>query len=259
MKWSESQSLVRNLILLLATCSIWQVNADEVDTLASLNSEIVRRLESELADVPKISDEMPDAVDLYSRRGDLYFFLGNFSKAESDYQQMVHLRPELDTSHWRLGIAGYYANHPDQAAAQFDKYHVFDNVDRENGIWRYLSHRKAFGKGKAQEQLLKYQKDDRPPFREVYKLFDNTITPAQLLASIPETLPAQSRDSQLFYAHLYIGLNYAAEGERQLALQSLRTATLNTWPEKAGYGPRYMWHVGRVQYNLLNADKPQQR
>ncbi len=120
-----------------------------------------------------------------------------FEKAESDYLEMVTLKPELDASHWRLGIAMFFANHPEQAAEQFDKYNSFDNVDRENGIWRYLSHYRAFGKEEARRQLLRYEKDDRPPFKEVYRLFDGSLTAEEVLKSDPRRprrMPNVNRD-----------------------------------------------------------------
>lgn len=223
----------------------------EQATIDQINAEIKSRLTEQLKALPAIDDANDTATDQYSRRGDLQMFLGDFQKAQDDYQKMVMLKPELDTSHWRLGIAMYFAGHPKEAAAQFDKYHSFDNVDRENGIWRYLSHRKAFDREQAKKQLLKYEKDDRPPFREVYRLFDGTMTSDEVLAAIPETLNNSGRESRLFYSHLYIGLNDVAEGKLDTARASLQAATLNPWPKNAGYGPDYMWHVGRLQLLLL--------
>ena len=216
-----------------------------------LNNALTTALETQLKHLPAIKSDDPESVNAYSTRGDLQMFLGRFAEAEADYQKMVTLKPELDVSHWRLGIAKYFAGHPEQAAGQFDRYHSFDNVDRENGIWRYLSHRVAFGKEKAKEQLLKYEKDDRPPFREVYQLFEGTMTPDEVLKSIPADLPESARESRLFYAKLYIGMNAAAEGDEKLARQSLRESTLNSWPRQAGFGPNYMWHIGRLQYLKL--------
>lgn len=221
------------------------------EQIASLNKELTASLEKQLIAFPAINDADPEAIDRYSQRADLQIFLGKFSQAESDYKKMVKLKPDLDASHWRLGIAMYFAGHPEEAAAQFDRYHSFDNVDRENGIWRYLSHRMAFGKEKAKEQLLKYEKDDRPPFREVYGLFEGKLSPGDVLKSIDPGLSDSQRTSRLFYAQLYIGMNSAAEGEKAQALDSLREATLNPWPKQAGFGPNYMWQIGRLQYLKL--------
>jgi lipoprotein NlpI len=219
--------------------------------IQAMNKDLTAELEGQLKSLPAIVDTDADPVGKYSRRGDLHMFLGKFAEAEADYKKMSELKPDLDASHWRLGIAMYLAGHPEDAAAQFDRYHSFDNVDRENGIWRYLSHRAAFGKEKAREQLLKYEKDDRPPFREVYQLFEGTMTADQVLQSISPDLPESSRQSRLFYAQLYVGLNEAAEDKPDAALKALREAVKNEWPREAGFGPNYMWHVGRLQYLRL--------
>jgi len=55
------------------------------------------------------------------------------------------------------------------------------------------------------------------------------------------------------YAQLYIGLNYAVEKNPIKAIIHLREATANKWGPRASYGPKYMWHVGRLHYELLLA------
>ncbi|MBC7967082.1 MAG: hypothetical protein H7Z17_14295 [Fuerstia sp.] len=256
------------VVVIIALCSGTQawgfvdepakpVISDDQDLqVEELNTELIDSLTKQLKQKDKIDPANAEAVNLYSARGDVLMFLGEFEKAEADYLHMVKLQPELDTSHWRLGIAMFFANHPKQAAAQFDKYNSFDNVDRENGIWRYLSHYRAFGKEEARRQLLRYETDDRPPFKEVYRLFDGSLTPEEVLKAIPDDLPAASRESRLFYSHLYIGMNQVVEGNTDEAKISLRTATLNPWPRKAGFGPDYMWHIGRLQYRELQKVKP---
>lgn len=216
--------------------------------IEKLNSELIETLTRQLESMGAIDPGASDAVGLYSARGDVLMFLGDFRKAESDYQAMIKLKPEIGASHWRLGIAMFFAKHPEQAAEQFDKYNSFDNVDRENGIWRYLSHYQAFGRDEARRQLLRYEKDDRPPFKEVYQLFDGGLTADEVLKAIPDDLPAADRESRLFYSHLYIGMNQVVEGDTDAARTSLRAAILNAWPRKAGFGPHYMWHTARLQY-----------
>ena len=166
------------------------ISDDQDLQVEKLNQELIESLTKQLKQKDQIDPANAEAVNQYSARGDTLMFLGKFEKAEADYLQMVKLQPELDASHWRLGIAMFFANHPQQAAAQFDKYNSFDNVDRENGIWRYLSHYRAFGKAEARRQLLRYEKDDRPPFKEVYRLFDGSLTAEEVLKAIPDDLPS---------------------------------------------------------------------
>ena len=194
----------------------------------------------------------PTTVDLYSQRGDAQFFLGEFVPAAADYDKMVELAPSEDAGHWRRGIAWFYAGDYEKAAGQFERYHSFDNVDRENGIWRYLCQLKAFGLEQARAGLLKYEKDDREPFGDVYRLFEGKMTAEALLDKIRQAkISDTEREKRLFYAELYVGLNEAVEDRTDSAKAHLAAAAKNTWGEKAGYGPNYMWHVARLHAEVL--------
>ena len=91
----------------------------------------------------KLLDEDSPRVRLLSQRGDVLFFLGDFKEAVADYEEMVDLDPQQGDSHWRRGIARFYAGKAKEAAQQFEAYHSFDDIDRENGIWRYFSQYRA--------------------------------------------------------------------------------------------------------------------
>ena len=224
----------------------------ELKRLHSLHAKLTEQLKEQLAELQKIEESQPNAIDQYSRRGDLQMFLGHYAAAVTDYQAMIRLNSRLDASHWRLGIALFFDGKPESAAAQFDKYHSFDDVDRENGIWRYLSHFKAYGAEKARAELLRYAKDDRPPFPEVYQLFEGKLTNEEVMAAIPGTPASEASQSLRFYSNLYIGMNEVVNGRIDSGNRNLLEAVLNPWPRTAGYGPSYMWHVARLQYFELN-------
>ena len=100
--------------------------------------------------------------------------------------------------------------------------------------------------------LLKYKKDDREPFPAVYALFEGKTTPEAILAGIAAAkIGDEARESRLFYAELYIGLNLSVEGKDAEALPHLKKAAANRWAPEAGYGPAYMWHVGRLHAEKL--------
>ncbi len=221
------------------------LSEEEQTTLQARHQEIIRR-------TTKGIEESPKKTALYSERGDARFFAGDFPGAVADYEKMVELEPKLATSHWRRGIAYFYAEKYREAANQFEIYHTFDDVDRENGIWRFFSQTKAYGLKKSQAGLLKYKKDDREPFPDVYRLFANKITPEQIVENINKAklTPTESQKRE-FYAHLYIGLNHALHDRAKEAKTHLAKAIENKWAIDAGFGPNYMWHVGRVNYDLL--------
>ena len=228
----------------------------------------------QIAQATELIKATPDQESLYSRRGDAYFFSGEFDKSLADYEKMVELNADGGSSHWRRGIARFYAAKFKEAAHQFEIYNSFDDgntveqhlstsfddVDRENGIWRYFSQYKASGPKKAKEGLLKYKKDDREPFPSVYKLFSNELQGDAILKSIADAdISDSEREKRYFYANLYVGLNHAVEGNGKLALPYLKASTANKWGPTAGYGPTWMWHVGRLHYELLEkapAEKP---
>jgi lipoprotein NlpI len=210
---------------------------DEARMLMGYREAIVKLTE-------QIADN-PENVDLYSRRGDARFFTADFSGAVADYDSMLKLDDSL-----------FYDKNYEAAAAQFEAYHSFDNVDRDNGIWRFLCVYKARGAAAARETLLKYEKDDREPFPVIYRLFEGSLTTRQLQDEFAarELTPAQ-RMQQSFYIDLYVGLFEDVEGRPETALPALKRAAANTWAPRAGYGPHYMWQVGRLHRDLLTARK----
>ncbi len=244
-------------IVLLSISTIYAQDQSEVVDWSVKFQELQKQRRQAADRLTMMIAEEPERIEYYSSRGDLNLFLGKPELAVADYDKMVELSPSTDASHWRRGIALFYAGQYQKAADQFDRYHSFDDVDRENGIWRYLSHYKAYGKEKARKELLKYEKDDREPFPSVYQLFAGETTPEKILTEIQSAdITTQQRESRMFYATLYIGLNHVVEGKPDKAKASLSKMLPNTWAPTAGYGPNYMWEVGRLQFELLkNQDK----
>ncbi len=214
-------------------------------------TKLRKQWDDELADVSKKLETKPDGLSLISKRGDLHFFRGEFTKSVRDYERMSELDPPLDASHWRLGIAYFYADQAEKSAKQFEKFFTTDDVDREAGLWKYIAQAPTLGTEKARAGLLKYKKDDREPLPTIYRLFEAEITPEELLKSADAKLPDNIREQRLFYIELYLGLWHDAHKRPADALTHFRTATANRWGRSASYGPNYMWHVARLHYERL--------
>lgn len=245
------------LVLTLA-CSAWAEDPKTADNAVQRHplSDIERaklrqQWDAALADVSRKLDAKPDDIAALSKRGDLHFFRGEFAQAVRDYERMTELNPALDPSHWRLGIAYFYADQPEKSAKQFDKFFVTDDVDREAGLWKYIAQAPTLGVEKARAGLLKYQKADREPLPTIYRLFEEEITPEQLIKSVDAKLPDNVREQQQFYIELYLGLWHDAHQRPQAAIPHFRAATANRWGRTASYGPNYMWHVARLHYERL--------
>ena len=215
-------------------------------------SALKRRWDDGIAELSKKLETQPDDVTLLSKRGDLLFFRGDFAKSVRDYERMCEVDRKLEASHWRLGIAYFYADQAEKSATLFDQFFQIDNVDRECGLWKFVGDAKVLGEEKARERLLKYSTQDREPLPTIYRLFEGQSTPDDLLKSTRAADVSESvREQRLFYIELYIGLWHDAQKRPKDALPHLRAATVNKWPRSAGYGPNYMWHVARLHFERL--------
>lgn len=219
--------------------------------------KLERSLEKQIKSLSAAIKADPQTVRLYSQRGDAFFFASRFKKAVADYEKMVELDPKSEPYHWRRGIAYYYAGQYDKAAAQFEMYHKIDDMDRENGIWRFLSQAKSLGIEKARGKLIRYTKDDRPPLPAVYRMFSGDISGKQIVQDIESAkIDENERHKRLFYAQLYIGLLADIEKQPKKAAEALKAAAENPWPEKVGFGPNYMWHCARLHLKQLGKKRP---
>jgi lipoprotein NlpI len=73
----------------------------------------------------------------------------------------------------------------------------------------------------------------------VFDLIAGTAKPEDVLAAV-EANPAADKTEGRFYANLYVGLNYEAEGDAAKSLAHVKTAA-----EKYVIG-HYMWDVAKV-------------
>jgi lipoprotein NlpI len=235
------------------------LSADE-PLSAEERAQLARRLDREIARLSEALAANPDdrtAQRLYSQRGDAYFFRARFPEALADYEQLSRLNPELEPFHWRRGLAYYYTGRYADAARQFERYFEHDQSDRENGIWRFYAQAREHGLEAARRTMLPYEKPDRALLPEVYRLCAGTLSAAELEQKInAEDVPEAERQARQFYGNLYLGLDYVLKGETEPARRHLARAVASRWPQQAGYGPQYMWHVARLELERLPAPQP---
>ena len=192
----------------------------------------------------------PADLSAYSSRGDARLFLGDFLGAKNDYEKMIELKPELEISHWRLGIVYFYLSEFGKAARQFEIYHQYDDVDRENGIWRFMSQFQESGLEKAREGLLSYNHDDRPPYPWLYEMFKGKIKPFEVFQKIKAAgFPPAHEVRVLFHANLYVGIFLElTEGPTEETLRYLANATHNLYGRSSG---TFMWQVARLHHSRI--------
>jgi lipoprotein NlpI len=198
-----------------------------------------------LEDFTKVVTLEPDAAQFWNRRGAVQFKLGRFKESVADFDRFVKLMPDEANGHWMRGISYYYAGRYEDGRKQFEGYENVDTNDVENAVWCYLCTAKTLGVGRARAGLLKIGRDKRVPMMEVYALFAGKLKPADVLKAAEAGKPEPAKlNRQLFYAHLYLGLYYEANGDEAKALEHLTRAT----EHRIGH---YMWDVARVGRDRL--------
>ncbi len=213
--------------------------------MANLNMRELAPAISAFNDVLKLD---PKFMIAHDRRGDALLKSGKFAEAIQDYDAYLDSNPKFAPEHWRRGIALYYAKRYEDGVKQFDTHKTVNPEDVENAAWHYLCNVKVIGKEKSLKTLIDVTRDSRIPMAEIQKLYAGKLKPADVLAAAEKTKEKTAvGTSARFYANLYVGLWYEAEGDAKKAREHLKIAV-----EDYKIGD-YMWDVGNAHLPLLKA------
>ncbi|HEY8503176.1 MAG TPA: hypothetical protein VIL46_01240, partial [Gemmataceae bacterium] len=175
------------------------------------------------------------------------FKLGRIEECIRAFEKFLKLRPDAYPSHWRYGIACYYAGRYEDGAKQFKAGEAVFGDDVENAFWHFLCNARAHGVEKARAALLKVGPDRRIPMMEIYAMVGGKSTPEKVLARAADPeLPEAGKRERMFYAHLYIALYYEAHGDKEKTLEHMKKAD----ELKIGH---YMWDVAHVHLQKMTA------
>jgi len=194
------------------------------------------------------------ATSAYYVRARERFRAGRIPEAVADFDKYVELRPEIEPRQWERGIALFYAGLFKKGAKQFELYQTFDGHDVENSVWRFLCMAPEVGVRRAQAVMLPIENDRRVPMMQVFELFRGKLKPEEVLAAARAGEPNdEALAGRLFYAHLYLGLWFEANGDGKQARRYIDLAA----DEKLKTNPRlnrYMWDVARIHQRLLRGE-----
>lgn len=171
-----------------------------------------------------------------------HFEAGQIEESVRDFDRLVELRPAVKPELWQRGIALYYAGRYDDCREQFELHRTVNEDDVENAAWHYLCTAKASSPVKAREALIPVDEDYRSPMLKLHAFYAGRATQDEV---IQEALSHSSR----FFAYLYIGLYWEANGDSVKARSWLKKAA------QASEGQDYMGTVARVHWNRLYAKK----
>jgi lipoprotein NlpI len=212
--------------------------------------ELLQKHDEAVADFDKAIELDAKLAEAYDHRGSERFKLGQVKESLADFDRYLELRPDAKNGHWKRGISLYYAGRFDEGRRQFEGYEKVDTNDVENAVWHYLCNARAAGTEKARKELLKIGKDRRVPMMTVYDLYAGKARPEDVLAAARAGEPGEEElKRRLFYAHLYLGLYYEAEGDKKKAQEHITKAADDY---RIGH---YMGDVARVHRDLLKKEK----
>lgn len=167
----------------------------------------------------------------HQARGEQLFRSGQVKESVQAFDKAIELEPRLAPYNWQRGISLYYAGQIAACEKQFALHATVNPNDVENSVFWYLCGKRPYPPVKG---------DDRVPMSQVNALYAGTGKVEEVL----KAAPGGGADGQ-FYAHLYIGLWYAANGDCKRGMDFMRKA--------AGEHARnhYMGDVARVHVKTV--------
>jgi len=170
-----------------------------------------------------------------------HFQGGRIAESVAEFDAVARLAPAEAPYLWQRGIALYYAGRYRDCRAQFESHRTVNPNDVENAAWHFLCVARAESPERAKAALLPVGPDARVPMREIYRMFQGALSPAQVMAAAAAEVESQ------FYAHLYMGLYFEALGRKAEALAHIRDAAADRYAAAGGY----MHLVARVHLAAL--------
>jgi len=214
-------------------------------TRGEVNSHM-RRHEQAIKDYDKAVEVEPKLDVAVNQRGGARFKSADIKGSLEDFEAFIKAHPSAYDDHWRYGISLYYAGRFEEGAKQFKAGEKAFGNDAENAFFHYICTARKEGVEKARKILLKIGPDSRVPMMKIYDMISGKAKPDEVIETAEKAkLDKEDKNEALFYAHLYVGLNYEAEGNAKKCEEHLRTAV-----EKHKIS-HYMWDVGNVHLKLM--------
>jgi lipoprotein NlpI len=180
----------------------------------------------------------------FLRRGMDRFMAGKVEESLADFDRVIALAPEARPHLWQRGISLYYLGRFADCKAQFESHQTLNTEDVENAAWHYLCTSRAESPAAARKQLITIRRDGRRPMMKVHDLFAGKAMVQDVLRDA-----GQMDATAQFFAALYIGLYYEANGDPAKAEPWLKKANDTSLDQD------YMGAVARVHWTRLKKRK----
>ncbi len=173
-------------------------------------------------------------------RGNVLFKLEKFKESVAAYDIYTKGNKRRSASCWQRGLAWYYLGLFKEGKEQFEGYHSVDDLDIENGIWRYLCIAEAKDLDEAKKTFLPYPTKVRPPFPTLHKLYAGNGEPEEVIKEAKDRASSkESLNRNLFYGHYYIAKYYEVIREFEKANKEIDIALKHKIPH-------FMWDCAKI-------------
>lgn len=237
------------MLILIGIIFAQDSSVDDLLTKARLGVKAAKYAEV-VGSLRKIKETRLNNSEVYDLLGTSEFMLGNTVASCQAFDDQIKMRPQDGPSHWRRGIALYYAGRFAHGQKQFESYQAVDGNDVENTVWKLMCQTRAPGQSleKARKQMLPIGFDRRVPMMKILDLFGGNAKVDDVENAVSNGAAVQL-ESGRFYRDLYLGLWEDLNGRYEEAGKHLAKAGAGT------AGSDYMREVALVHLKLLKEKK----
>ncbi len=181
-----------------------------------------------LKDAQEAVKANPNEAEAYSCRGNVYFGVGDFTRAIADYSKAISLGKAEGHVFYRRGHARFYNGQLAAAAEDFAKAsqsHKKDDLDAVlyTELWRvWTQKRLGTAPDAAQVALAKAQPRGEWP-RPALAMLHGLMTPDEALATL-DSKKGDDKEMALAEAYFYVGQQYYASGDKAKAAEYFNKA-----------------------------------
>jgi len=173
--------------------------------------------------------EKPDFAEAYNFIGVYLVQQQNYDEAYEAFDSALELAPDYDYAYLNRGIALYYGNRPELAAADMKRFYEAQPEDPYRVIWLYLAEQKLNGPAamsRMRERLNKY--DDDAWNWDLVRLYTGDINATQLMSNVVKGVKDNRELAErLCETYFYLGKFELAKGNRKEAISYFKLALAN--------------------------------
>ncbi|SIQ85278.1 lipoprotein NlpI [Aeromonas sp. RU39B] len=173
--------------------------------------------------------EKPDFAEAYNFIGVYLVQQQNYDEAYEAFDSALELAPDYDYAYLNRGIALYYGNRPDLAAADIKRFFEAQPEDPYRVLWLYIAESKLDG-GKAlvnmRQRFDKYH--DSNWNWDLVRLYLGELTSTQLMGNVVKGVK-ENRElaERLCETYFYLGKLELMKGNRKEAIAYFKLALAN--------------------------------